>query len=84
MKLRAKPTEKIKRRYILFEGKRDEAEKSLLDYLGLLGWAKASPVFVSDSVVSVERAWDRHARAAFVLASIKVKRVSGTLAGLKR
>jgi RNase P/RNase MRP subunit POP5 len=84
MKLRTRPTERIKARYILFEGKKEDAEKALLDYLGLLGWAKASPVFVKENIVSVDRAWDRHARAALALASIKVVRVSGTLAGLKR
>jgi RNase P/RNase MRP subunit POP5 len=84
MKLRTKPTERIKRRYLLFQGSREKAEKALLEYLGLLGWAKASPVFAKENIISVERAWDTHARAALALASIKVIRVSGTLVGLRR
>ena len=90
MKLKTKPTERIKRRYLLIEAENKEVvERSLLDYIGLLGWAKAQPVSVSSSlglVLSIDRAWLSHARAAFVISTdkIKIKKVSGTLAGLKR
>jgi RNase P/RNase MRP subunit POP5 len=87
MKLKTRPTERIKRRYLLIEGAvREEIEKALVDYLGVLGWAKASPVFVNNKILSVERDWLIHARAAFAVADGKIKiiKVSGTLAGLKR
>lgn len=90
MKLKSMPSEKIKRRYISIEALNKEiVGEALLDYIGILGWAKASPVFVNYKkskliTLSIERDWLTHARAAFALSSkeIKVKRVSGTLAGL--
>ena len=87
MKLKTRATEKIKRRYILVDSNdRNKVEKAVLDYIGLLGWAKAKPVFVESrgTVLSVDRAWDLHVRAALELEGIKVIRVSGTLAGLGR
>ena len=90
MKMKTKPTERIKRRYLLIEAEnREVVERALLDYIGLLGWAKASPVNVSSSlgiVLSIDRAWLTHARAAFAISpeKIKVRKVSGTLAGLRR
>jgi RNase P/RNase MRP subunit POP5 len=88
MKLKIKPSDKIKRRYLLLEAKsKTEVEKVILDYIGILGWAKASPLFVSDSekvILAIERKSLTDVRAAFELspAKIKVLRVSGTLKGL--
>jgi len=87
--MKTKPTERIKRRYLLIEAESKETvERALLEYIGLLGWAKAQPVMVNSEeiILSIDRAWLSHARAAFAIApeKIKVKRVSGTLAGLKR
>jgi RNase P/RNase MRP subunit POP5 len=97
MKIRA--SEKIKRRYLMIEaGSRKEIENAILDYIGILGWARASPVFVdikaSDKntkneggriVLSVDREEVENVRAAFEAAKVKIKilRVSGTIKGLK-
>jgi len=90
MKLRIKPSAKIKRRYLLIEGTKNEIEKTILDYIGILGWAKATPLFVKTTktkiVLAVERKSLTDVRAAFELskAKIKILKVSGTLKGLDK
>lgn len=89
MKLKAKPSARIKRRYILLDsGKKEDAEKAILDYIGILGWARAAPIFITGKkdklVISVDRKEVDNVRAAFELSSsgIKISKVSGTLKGL--
>lgn len=90
MTLKPKPSSKIKRRYFLIEANsKDEVERAILDYLGILGWAKASPFFVKSEnnnkiILAVDRKAVDDVRAAFELfpGNIKVLRVSGTLKGL--
>ena len=83
-----KATSRIKKRYLLIEAKNKETvEKAILDYIGILGWAKASPVFVQTNpriILSVERKSVIDVRAAMELSESKIKvlRVSGTLKGL--
>lgn len=90
MKLKVKASEKIKKRYLLIDGRKEEVERAILDYIGILGWAKAGAVWVDvrgkqeKNVLSVDRAEVGNVRAAFEASSsrIKVIRVSGTLKGL--
>ena len=87
MKLKTKPSEKVHRRYLLLEGKgvsKDKVEKIILDYVGVLGWAKAKPLFVGNNKLAVETKSVTNVVASFELCKedIKVKRVSGTLKGL--
>lgn len=91
MKLKLKPSARIKRRYLLIEAKsKEDISKAILDYIGILGWARASPVFVNNSdkriILAIERKEINNVRAAFELfpEKIKVLRVSGTLKGLKK
>lgn len=92
MKLKIKSSAKIKRRYILIQGEKSEVEKTILDYLGILGWAKASPVFVDTLkatekiILSIDRKALADVRAAFEVSDTKAKilRVSGTLKGLRK
>jgi RNase P/RNase MRP subunit POP5 len=88
-KLKLKPSQKIKRRYLLIESSdRDNIEKVILDYIGILGWARASPYFVKSSgneiILGVTRESLNEVRAAFEISKEKIKilRVSGTLKGL--
>ena len=89
MTLKVKPSAKIKRRYILIEGDRTKVEKAILDYIGILGWAKAAPHFVKSElknlVLAIERKSLTNIRAAFEISKEKIKilKVSGTLKGLK-
>ena len=49
MALKQKPSNKVHRRYLLIvEGTKKEIEETVLDYVGILGWAKCKPVFVED------------------------------------
>lgn len=90
MKLKLKPSARLKRRYLLIESpSKNEIEKIILDYIGILGWAKAAPQFVETEknfILAVERKSLNDIRASFELspAKIKILRVSGTLKGLTK
>jgi RNase P/RNase MRP subunit POP5 len=77
-----RPSMRENRRYLYIEGNREEIEKAILDYIGILGFSKASPVFISKDVFAVNREMINEIRAALALAEIKIKRVSGTIKGL--
>jgi len=51
-----KPSMKENKRYILLNGNfsKEDAEKAILRYIGILGYSKASPVFVSKNILSVK------------------------------
>ena len=78
------------KRYLDVLGKREHVEKAILDYIGILGWAKAAPVFISTSehtcVLGVNREKIVDVKAAISLSehNLKVKRISGTLKGLSK
>ena len=86
MKLKLKPSARIKRRYLLIDGNKEEIEKAILDYIGILGWANSVPMFVQldPIVLAIERSSLTNVRAAFEASpyKINVKKVSGTLKGL--
>ena len=81
-------SERLKRRYLLVHGDKKDIERALLDYLGILGWSRAAPVFLPTDngkcILAVERKELVHTRAALALAkeNLDVLRVSGTLKGL--
>ena len=83
------PTLRLKRRYLLIEGSRGSVEKAIMEYIGILGWAKAAPMFLPASngmcILAINREEINNARAALALSAdeIDVLRVSGTLKGLK-
>lgn len=79
-----KPSFRENKRYFLVDADREKVEKAILDYVGILGWAKACPMFVSGNVVAVNRQEVDKVKAGLLLAGIQVKRVSGTLKGLKK
>lgn len=89
MKLKLKPSAKIKRRYVLIEGStKAEVEEILKEYIGVLGWTKTKPSFIEvagkDIVLSVDRKQVDDIRAAIELSNSKAKilKISGTLKGL--
>jgi RNase P/RNase MRP subunit POP5 len=87
MKLKIKPSARIKKHYILFSSSsKEKLEKIILDYIGILGWAKASPKFINNNILAVDRKEVTNIRAAIELAdtNIKILKVSGTLKGLKK
>lgn len=88
--LKLKPSARESKRYLLIKGSRYNVEKAILEFIGVLGWAEASPVFVSEVVDTVTLCVNNKAlnkvKAAFAMAKdeLKVLRVSGTLKGLNR
>jgi RNase P/RNase MRP subunit POP5 len=78
------------RRYLLIQGVRSSVEKAILEFIGVLGWADAAPVFVSEKngnvVLCVNREGLAKVRAALSLAKdeLTILRVSGTLKGLSK
>ena len=87
------PSARTKRVYILLEAKsRSDVEKAVLDYIGILGWAKASPVFVDGGkkegrmVLAIDRKEIVDVRAAFEASPLKIKTIkaSGTIKGLSK
>ena len=88
-RLKLKPSARDKRRYFLVRTSNDRVESAILDYVGVLGFAKSAYVKVvtkdfpgklvgSCLVKSLEEV-----RAALALDGIGVEKVSGTLKGLR-
>ena len=82
-----KPSHREKKRYLLLEGKdasKEKIEKTILEYIGVLGFAKASPMFVKSNILAVNRKEIDKIRASFLISKkdIKIKRISGTLKGM--
>ena len=91
VKLKTKPNTRERSRYLLIKGKKEEIEGAILEFLGILGWAKANPRFVfikglekGKIVLTVDRKELDNIRAAFEMSKdkIEVLKVSGTLKGL--
>ena len=86
--LKQKASARINRRYLLITGTKENIEKAILDYIGILGWAKASPLFVKQigkkQVLAISRKEIINVRAAMVAApgNLEVLKVSGTIKGL--
>jgi len=73
------------KRYILFKGEfsKEDVEKTILRYIGILGYAKASPTFVSKNILAVNRSELEKVKASFALSKeIQISKISGTLKGL--
>ncbi|MEK6819531.1 MAG: hypothetical protein AABY10_06395 [Nanoarchaeota archaeon] len=89
MALKINSSNRINRRYLLFENEtKKEVESFLIEYLGILGVAKANVFFIekeSKTILSINRKELENVRAAVELSNknIKIKRVSGTLKGLR-
>ena len=75
-----------KKRYLLLEGNfsKKEIEEIIMKYVGILGYAKASPMWIDGKILAINRSEINYIRGAFVLSKkVSVKKVSGTLKGLK-
>ena len=89
MNLKLPSSQQRRARYLLISGaSKESVERAILEYLGILGWAEASPIFVEHGkeylILGVERGSLDDVKSALALSKegIKVKRVSGTLKGL--
>ena len=88
-KLRLKPSARDKRRYFLVGASNAKVEAAILEYIGVLGFAKAAYMRVSTKEFSGKTVGSclvgslDEVRAALGMAGIRIERVSGTLRGLK-
>lgn len=85
------PAMREKKRYLFLRGNnlRENVEKSILEFIGILGMAKTGLGWIKSggesAIISVNRKMLEQVKASFALwpEPIEVKRVSGTLKGLK-
>jgi RNase P/RNase MRP subunit POP5 len=86
-----KPSHREHKRYLLISGKdasQKNIEESILRFVGILGYAKASPQIVKSkgekSIVAINRSELEKVRASFALSgmNIHVDRVSGAINNL--
>ena len=98
--LKLKASEREKKRYLLFEVEtsdekkaQDIIERAIFDFLGVLGYAKASPLIIKTKkrskkimgIIAINRKELDNVKSAFCFSgdNISVKRVSGSLKKLK-
>lgn len=88
-----KPSHRENKRYLLIKGRdadKKAIEETILEFIGILGYAKAGVGFVktesSGVVLAVNRKSLNEIRASFVASNkdIQITRVSGSLKGLKK
>jgi len=75
------PSHRENKRYLLVEASKEQVEKAILEFIGILGYAKAGVMFI-DKILAVNRQELDKVRAALLMAGIKIRRVSGTIKGL--
>jgi RNase P/RNase MRP subunit POP5 len=86
-----KPSMKEKKRYLLVEGQelRKNIEKSIMNFIGVLGMSKTGLEFIREdrnsAIICINREMINQVRAAICIWPKKmgVRKVSGTLKGLK-
>jgi len=87
-----KPSHREKKRYLLIEGKdatKEKIEKAILDYIGILGFAKASPQVIKKTgnklVLAINRGALNEIRASLLMSgrNLEIKRVSGSVKNVK-
>ncbi|PJE81825.1 hypothetical protein COU58_00670 [Candidatus Pacearchaeota archaeon CG10_big_fil_rev_8_21_14_0_10_32_42] len=80
------PSHREKKRYLLLKGKdlKKNVFNSIKEFIGVLGLSEASPVWIKENVLSIERKSLDKVKASFAISKekIEVLKVSGTLKGL--
>jgi RNase P/RNase MRP subunit POP5 len=80
-----KPSMREKKRYLFLEGNftKKDVEEAIMNYIGILGYSKATPIWISKDILSVNRGELEKVKASLVfLEGIKLKKISGTIKGL--
>jgi RNase P/RNase MRP subunit POP5 len=85
-----KPTMRENKRYLLVKGEnlKNNIEKAILDFIGVLGMSKVGLEFIKENkdsaIISINREMVDSVRASLVVwpQKMEVKKVSGTLKGL--
>jgi len=83
-----KPSARERKRYLLLQGQnlKVNVEKSILDFIGVLGLSRAGLRWINPSVLSINRESLNHVRASFTVwpEKIKIVKVSGSIKSLGR
>ena len=87
-RLKLKPSARDKRRYFICGSEDNKIiEEAILEYIGVLGFAKSTYMFVKKEngkvVGSCLRESLEDVRASLMYVGVKIERVSGTLKGLE-
>ena len=87
-----KPSHRERKRYLLVKGKdanKKNIEEIILEFIGVLGWAEASPQIVkqntSSLILTINRKSLDKIRASFVMSKkdLQIVKVSGAVGNLK-
>ena len=87
-----KPSHREKKRYLLIKGKdvnKENIEKVILEFIGVLGWAEASPQIIKSQKNSIILVINRKSldkiRTSFVMSKkdLQIIKVSGAIKKLK-
>lgn len=81
-----KPSMRERKRYLKLKGQftRQEVEEAIIRYIGILGYSRASPMWISKGVLAINRESLEDVRASLALVEgVEVEKVSGTLKGLR-
>jgi len=85
-KLKLIPSQRDNRRYFFMNSEdKDRIEKSILDYIGVLGYSKSAFMFIEQNnklIGSCLREGLNDVRASLAWKGIKIQKASGTIAGL--
>jgi hypothetical protein len=87
-RLKLKPSSRDKRRYFLIGANNAKVEAAILEYIGVLGFAKSAYMVVSAKGFSGKTVGScltkglNDIRAALAMAGIRIEKVGGTLKGL--
>jgi len=89
-RLKLKPTARDKRRYFLVRATNAKVEAAILEYIGVLGFAKSAYMKINSKDFSDKTIGSclvkslNDVRVALALNGIRIEKVSGTLKGLKK
>jgi RNase P/RNase MRP subunit POP5 len=81
-----KPSVRERKRYLFLKGNfsKKEVENAIMKYIGILGYSKASPIWISKDILAINRKELNNVRASLIFCkNVEVSKVSGTLKKLK-
>ena len=83
MRIKLLPSLKEDKHYLVFQGNKDNVEKALLEFLGILGMSKANPVIIefkkNVGILSFNRKYADDIKSALVFYNIHTLGISGTI-----
>ena len=87
-----KPSHREKKRYLLIKGKdanKKNIEEVILEFIGVLGYAECSPIFIKNDkkklILAINREALNKVRSSFLISKkdINIDKVSGNISSIK-